>query len=130
MPSVLMEGINSMPLYWKAWVYWMMLLNTASVVFCWKHVEARFVLGAWIPNGIFMTLLAEQVDYTRILGLSHVIFWTPLVIYLLMRRTKFDWATGYGLWLYILILTNSASLAIDYVDVIRYIAGDRDVVTF
>lgn len=130
MPTVLMDGINSMPLFWKAWIYWMMLLNSASIVFCWKKVEARFVLGAWIPNGIFMALLAEQVGYTRILGISHAIFWTPLVILLLRRRTKFDWATGYGLWLYTLILTNSLSLIIDYVDVIRFIAGDRDAVTF
>ncbi|MCH7960337.1 MAG: hypothetical protein IID08_09405 [Candidatus Hydrogenedentes bacterium] len=130
MPSVLTEGILSMPIGWMLWVMWMMALNTASMIFCWKKIEARFVLAAWIPNGIFMTLLAEQMGYTRILGLSHVIFWTPLVIYLFTRRKNFEWSTTYGKWLYILLVTNVASLVIDYIDVIRYIAGDRDTVTF
>ena len=130
MPSVLIEGILSMPIGWMLWVMWMMALNTASIVFCWKKIEARFVLAAWIPNGIFMTLLAEQMGYTRILGLSHAIFWTPLVIYLFTRRKNFEWGTIYGKWLYILLVTNVASLVIDYIDVIRYIAGDRDMVTF
>ncbi|MCH7911234.1 MAG: hypothetical protein IIB38_16670 [Candidatus Hydrogenedentes bacterium] len=77
-----------------------------------------------------MTLLAEQMGYTRILGLSHAIFWTPLVIYLFTRRKNFEWDTIYGKWLYILLVTNVASLVIDYIDIIRYIAGDRDTVTF
>ena len=130
MPVVLIEGILSMPIGWMLWVMWMMALNTASMFFCLKNMEARFVLAAWIPNGIFMTLLAEYAGYTRILGLSHMIFWTPLVIYLFTRRKNFEWATIYGKWLYILLVTNVASLVIDYIDVIRYILGDRDTVTF
>ena len=130
MGGVLLAGIHQMTIGWQRWVMWMMARNTASLIFCWKNMEARFVLAAWIPNGIFMMLLAELVGYTRILGLSHAIFWTPLVIYLFLRRKNFDWSTIYGKWLYILLATNCASLIIDYIDVIRYIAGDRDPVLY
>ena len=130
MNGVLMEGIMSMPLVWKLWVFWMMTVNTASIVFCWKNIEARFILGVWIPNGIMMSFLAEQVGYVRLLGVSHIIWWTPLVAYLIMRRKHLEVGTIYGKWVYTVLITNAASLVVDYIDVIRYLAGERGEVTF
>ena len=125
MQGVLMEGIMSMPLGWQAWVFWMMIVNTASIFFL-KHTEARICLAVWIPNGITMMLLAEQMGYVRLLGLSHIVWWTPLVIYLFMRRKEIDLKTPVGKWLVALLVTISLSLVIDYIDVARYIAGDRE----
>lgn len=112
------------PLWLKAWVGWMMIMNSACLIFL-KNREARWVLAAWIANIIFMTILAEQIGYVRLLGLSHVIFWTPLMVYLLLRRSTFDLSALYGRWLAILIATNCISLIIDYVDVARYFFGDK-----
>jgi hypothetical protein len=41
------------------------------------------------------------------------------------RRSDFDSTTWFGWWVYVLMLTNTVSLVIDYVDVIRYALGDR-----
>ena len=125
MQGVLMDGIMSMPLGWQAWVFWMMMVNTASLFFL-KHKEARFCLAVWIPNAITMTLLAEQIGYVRLLGISHIVWWTPLIIYLFLRRKQFDLKTVAGKWVVVMLITNSVSLAIDYVDVARYIAGNRE----
>ena len=125
MQGVLMDGIMSMPLGWQAWVFWMMIVNSASLFFL-KHMEARFCLAVWIPNGITMMLFAERFGFVRFLGISHIIWWTPLIIYLFLRRKQFDLKTLAGKWVVVMLITNSVSLAIDYVDVVRYMAGDRE----
>lgn len=125
MQGVLMDGIMSMPLGWQAWVFWMMIVNSASLFFL-KHMEARFCLAVWIPNGITMMLLAEQMGYVRLLGISHIVWWTPLIIYLFLRRKQFDLKTLAGKWIVVMLITNSLSLVVDYTDVARYIAGDRE----
>lgn len=124
MDNVFMDGLMQQPTWLKIWVGWMIVVNTASLAFL-KHTEARVVLGVWIANGITMTLLAEAMGYTRLLGLSHVIWWTPLIVYLWTRRDRFDPKALFTRWVYVLILTNTISLVVDYIDVIRYILGDR-----
>ena len=55
MQGVLMEGILSMLLGWQAWVFWMMIVNTAATFFL-MHKEGRIWLAVWIPIGITVFL--------------------------------------------------------------------------
>ena len=123
----LMNFILAEPLPLRAWVFILMIMNTLSILFL-KRVEARWVLAAWIPNGIFMSFLLTQFGYTRMLGLSHVVFWTPLLIYLWVRRDQWDVSGSLaGKWLVGLFTVNLISLVVDYIDVIRYLMGDQAV---
>lgn len=115
----LLEGILDQPAWLLAWIGWMVAVNTACLFFL-KRIEARWVLAAWIANAVFMTALCELNGYNRLLGLSHLVFWTPLVIYLFRRRAGFGDLGLAGGWLWTVILTNSASLVVDVIDVIRY----------
>ena len=117
-----MGKILSEPLWLQAWVGWMMLINTAALLF-WQHKQAKIVMAAWVGNLITMTVLFEIFGYVRLLGISHVIWWTPLVIYLFSYRRSFPTGTV-ATWLWILMCTNMASLLIDYMDVARYFMGD------
>lgn len=119
----LMGKIMEEPLWLQAWVFWMTIINTASIAFV-RHAGGRVALGAWIGNLIFMTLLFETAGYVRLLGLSHVIFWTPLVIYLFVSRANIANQGIYSYWALILGITNSVSLVIDYIDVVRWLIGD------
>lgn len=119
-----MRHILNQEAWLVAWVFWMIVLNTASLLFAWRHREARWVLLAWIVNGPLMSYLFQTYGFVRLLGLSHVIVWTPLLLYLWPRWGGFEPRTPFGAWARVLVLTNTASLVIDYVDVIRYFAGD------
>jgi hypothetical protein len=119
----MMLHVMQEPLWLQAWVGWMMLVNTASLLFL-KQRAARWVLAAWIGNIITMSVLYEMAGYVRLLGLSHVIWWTPLAIYLWRQRVQFAVANAYGYWGRVLLATIVASLIIDYIDVIRYFMGD------
>lgn len=120
----MIEFIRQEPLWLQAWILWMVLVNTASVVFV-RRDEARWVLTCWLGNVLTMSALFAQVGYVRLLGLAHVVWWTPLVVYLWRRRGSFPGATPFGVWVRLLLATNAASLVIDYADVARYLLGDR-----
>ena len=120
---VLMEKIMEEPMWLQAWVFWMMIVNTASILFV-KHMAARVTLGCWLGNIVFMSILLEYTGYTRLLGLSHVVFWTPLIAYLIWTWANIKDNGLYTRWVQVLIATNTISLVIDYIDVIRWAIGD------
>ena len=119
-----LSRILAEPLWLVIWVGWLGSVNLASLLFL-RHVEARWVLAAFACNLVFMTWLFGETGYNRLLGLSHVIFWTPLLIYLYRRRERIPTGGAFAGWVWVLIATNAVSLLIDYVDVARYLAGDR-----
>ncbi len=102
---------------------WLAVINSLSLLFVLRSWEARFVFLAWVINAFLMTTLFDLYGFTRILGLSHVVAWSLLVDYLWRRRKKFSPRTAFGLWAWTLLLSNSASLVIDYADVVRFILG-------
>ena len=55
-----------------------------------------------------------------------MVAWTPLVVYLLARRSSWRVAdTWAGKWIVAAVAVLLVSLAFDYVDVIRWLLGDR-----
>ncbi len=118
------EQLAQEALWLQLWVGWLVVANLAALIFVVKSVEARWVVGLFILNALFMQWLYSQVGYVRLLGLSHVIFWTPLLIYLWKRRKFTYLSTWTGKYLYLVFITDGISLLVDYVDVARYLLGD------
>ena len=119
---VLIENILQEPLWFLFWCAWLGLVNMAAVWFL-RHKPARWVLAAFVSSLVFMWTLAEINGYNPLLGISHVIFWTPLLVYLYRRRASLDRATWVGRWLLALFVSDGVSLVFDYVEVVRYFAG-------
>ncbi|MEO1241099.1 MAG: hypothetical protein AAFX54_04260 [Pseudomonadota bacterium] len=113
------------PLWLQAWVGWMVLVNFVGGLVFIRRAEAKWVLGAIISAGLLMELLYSQFGYQRILGLAHVVFWTPLLVYLWGRCSAWNISRLSGKWLAVVFVTNLTSLIIDYVDVARYLSGER-----
>lgn len=121
----MLEHILREPLWLQAWIFWLILVNSAALFFL-RHREARWVLIAWALNVVTMETLVRTTGYNRFLGISHVVWWTPLLITLWRQRGWWPGVkTAAGRWVRILVATNLASLVIDYVDVVRYLLGDR-----
>ncbi len=119
------EAIAQQPLWLQIWVYWMVIMNLAGILFVVGRVEARWVVGAFLVNSLFMSWLNDTQGYTRLLGLSHVVFWTPLAVYLFRRLPSIETRTPFGMWLRVLLITIVLSLVVDYIDVVRYLLGER-----
>ena len=119
-----MDGLMAAPLWVQFWVLWLIIANSVSFLFL-KHSEGKVVAVVWVLNGISMMAAAELLGYNRLLGAVHVVWWTPLMVYLYRRKSELDTSTWFGRWVVVLLFTNTTSLIIDYIDVVRYALGDR-----
>ena len=118
--------INAGPAWVAIWVNVMGAILLLSIPFSFIRLSARWVLLAVIAGGTATVALYSQFGYERILGLGHVVFWTPALLYLLSIRK--GWRvreTITGKWIALAALTMAVSLAFDYTDVARWLLGDR-----
>jgi hypothetical protein len=122
------EAIAQQPMCVQWWLY---VLIAGSLIaplglLIWRQTRIAGVatIVASLVGGFGVQMMFDRMGYVKLLGLPHIIFWTPLAIYLvtLLRR---DLPT-HARWLVLLILaTILISLAFDYTDVIRYLLGNR-----
>ena len=121
--QALRAGVEASPLWVQIWVNFMgVVVFWLPIVFAYKRVEARWTFLATLGAFIVMLFLVAKLGYGRHLGLGHVIFWTPLAVYLWRRKDQWNVAGSWsGKWLAVLFVTISLSLVIDYVDVARYL---------
>lgn len=119
----LIQELSNQPAPLSYWLNWMGLMNLLVPVFFLRRFEARIIIAAFLLNAAFMALLYEQMGYGKHLGLAHVVFWTPLVLWLTARFDTIRAAAGvYPVYIAALVVTNTISLAIDYIDVIKAFA--------
>ena len=118
------KGLMRMPIYWQQWLKLLIAVNLIIPLFYIQRIEAQVVLTAFAASMILMTILTGLSGFTRLLGLGHF-FWFPLLYFLWLRLDQIPSDDFFGFWIRSLIAINAASLVIDTVDVVRYIAGDR-----
>ena len=87
--------------------------------------EGKVILASSIVLSILMLLWHAQVGYTRMLGLPHILIWTPLLGYLYSRRKHLASLLRVRWMTMALVSTIVVSLAFDSANVIRYILGER-----
>ena len=97
----------------KLWLAWMFAVNLCSVFYL-RQVAARWVLAATVANVVSMQLLLRFYGTGHHLSLPHVLFWTPLLIYLFLQRKSLLARSAFGLWCVLLFLTDGVSLVLDY----------------
>ena len=119
------RGMMRMPLHWQLWLLPLVTANAVAPLFFLRHVEAQVVLVTILASMALMTFLTGRFGFTRILGLRHIL-WVPLLPFLFTRLSDIPATDAFGVWIRTLIVLNSLSLVIDTVDVIRYMAGDRE----
>ncbi|MFV2052225.1 hypothetical protein [Aliiroseovarius sp. YM-037] len=122
------DALATQPEMIQLWVMWLALVMVAVplllMIFKPSRMTGLILLIVNILTGVAMNAVYGQVGLTRILGAVHIVFWVPLLIWLI-PRDRVDWPTLPVAALWILIATLGVSLAFDVVDVIRYVFGDR-----
>lgn len=116
-----------------AWVaIWINILLLGAMIlpltlFFWKstRLTALFSLVAGIISVGGIMFLYQQLGYVKLLGLAHIVAWTPLAIYLWFKMRSPDVPRTPRVIMGVVFATITVSLVFDYVDAVRYIAGDR-----
>jgi hypothetical protein len=112
------------------WLYWMSfaIIVTPLVLVFSKATrrDAVIVLLTNIAMLVGMGWIYEQMGYVRLMGIVHVILWTPLFVYLFLRAKNGEMPLLCRLIIWMFVATLAVSLVFDYTDVARYLLGERD----
>lgn len=134
-PNNLNQAIATEPMWLQAWVMVLVATNFAALLFAvgrenarWRvRAEALAIVCAFVASAAFMGWLYERVGYVRLLGLAHLLCWGPVWIWIFRRRRAIGTRTVFGKYVRLYLAIAGASLAIDALDVIRYLAGDGEL---
>ena len=98
------EAIAQQPMWIGLWLNWLFfsafVLPLALLIWRQSRLFSVLTIRAGILGGASVYWLYDQFGYVKLLGLLHVVFWTPLIRILV-------------------------SLTFDYEDVIRYVLVNR-----
>lgn len=118
--------IATAPRWVQYWLTFMGLVLMLAFPFAFVRVEARWAALVVLLTLPAMVALHSAIGFVRLLGIVHVILWTPFVIYLWRRRSQWRVKeTISGKWIALLFATMIISLVFDYSDVVRWLLGDR-----
>jgi hypothetical protein len=123
------QAVELLPLWVRVWL-WIFVFGAGVlplVLLVWQQSRKAAVvtLLADVAAGISVSWLFGQLGYVKLLGLPHLIFWTPLVWFLLREVRRADMPLWPRRILWAVIAAFVVSLAFDYVDVARYVLGER-----
>lgn len=113
----------------RLWVLWLTIIMLAApvVLLLFRGTRRDGVVGLAAAFAVMISMqwLYTQVGFVRLLGLPHVLIWTPLAIYLLVRLRTGRMPAPARAVTWVFLLSILVSLAFDYVDVIRWLLGER-----
>ncbi len=125
----LQEAIAQQPAWIGYWLKWLLfgafILPLALLFWRQSRVAGIVAVAASLTGALGTNWLYNQMGYVKLLGLAHIIVWTPLAIYLVYQIRRADmpkwprWIIG------VVLVSILTSLAFDYTDVLRYLLGER-----
>ena len=111
------------------WLYWMsfaIIVTPLVLVFSKAtRLDAAIVLLTNIAMLVGMSWIYDLMGYVRLMGIVHVVLWTPLFVYLFLRAKKGKMPLLCRLVIWMFAATLAVSLVFDYTDAVRYLLGER-----
>lgn len=120
------------PTWLISYLYVLVAANLGAVFFIAKRTEngwrpryeALAIIVAFLLAGQFMDYLYAQYGYVRLLGLAHIVFWTPVYAWIFMHRKDYDTTPYFAKFVLFYLVMAGISLTIDVIDVARYLLGE------
>ena len=120
------RAMFSLPMPWPVFIALLMAVNMVGPLFFLDTLEGKVVLGSIMLGATVMTELFRRKGFVRLLGIGHLP-WVAMVPWLWIRLGEAPPGSAFAVWLTSVIVLNSISLAIDFVDVARYLRGEREL---
>lgn len=125
----LAEAIAQQPQWVQYWLYVLIfgivVLPLSLLIWKQTRLTAIITVAASVIAGLGVSWLYDRLGYVKLLGLPHIILWTPLVIYLFGQIKRQDMPIWPKRILMAVLAVFVVSLVFDYVDVARYVLGER-----
>jgi hypothetical protein len=123
------------PAWLRGWILVLVATHFTAVLFLVRRENGRLgiraeplaILLSFFFAALFMNWLYAKVGYVRLLGLAHLVFWGPVWVWIASRRRALGTATWLGRYVHVYLGVAGLSLLIDAVDLVRYLAGDGEL---
>ena len=122
-----MIKMYQVPVGWRIWLATLMAANMVAPLFFINRIEAQAAFVAINVGAFTGAFLYKKQGFTRLLGAMHWP-WIFLLPFLWGRLDVVSAGEPFGIWLRIVLVLNVLSLILDAVDVLKYVAGDREPV--
>lgn len=117
------KKIFGMKFPWNLWVGLMATVNMVGGLVFIRTMEGQLALACLMFSFLIMWGIYVKKGFVRLLGMGHLIAWTPQIAW--YAQVVESTAGLFQYWLIAVIVVNGLSLVIDFVDVVRYSLGDR-----
>ncbi len=117
------QQITSLPRPVQNWMLWLNVVFLTGLLFVSNHEGVRWVIAAYV---VCFPVAVPFYIYTRDIAMSgvpHILFWTPLLIYLPVKAAEdpnFSLLSLYGVWTVLLLLSIAISVAFDVRAVLKH----------
>lgn len=127
------EAVATLPDALRLWVLWLTVAMAATplLLLIWRETRrlGAVIAAANVLVAVAMHALHAQIGFVRLLGLPHVAVWTPLLWLCVARLRRGVAAPVPRGALAVFAASIAVSLVFDYVDVARWLAGERAPMT-
>ena len=124
------EALAQQPQWVQIWSFWIMAIVFAAAIVSLIQRGARRLGVAILALTALTSALSYwiflELGFVRLIGLGHLVFWTPLVVILWRALRSPALPPTPARWLlWACLATLTVSLGFDLVDTIRYLMGER-----
>jgi len=114
--------VAALPQWVQLWMNWMtVVLGLGGLIAAIFKVEARWLLLSLLLTIPATMVLGVYVGWNGLWGITHLIFWTPVAIYMARRFSQIEVKSIYGVWYVLALATLWISLVFDAKDVGAYL---------
>ena len=119
------KQIFTMPFPWNLWVGLLAAVNMVGGLVYIHTFEGQLALVCLMLAFIIMWGIYVKKGFVRLLGLGHLVAWTPLMVWYSQVIFRGGAEGAFKYWLISVMAVNGISLIIDFVEVVRYSLGER-----
>ena len=115
--------IFGMKFPWNFWAGLLALVNLGGGIIFFQTAEGKLALICMMAAFLIMWAIYVKKGFVRLLGLGHLIAWTPqMAFYSQSVQVTAGW---FQYWIASVLVLNGISMVIDLADVVRYSLGAR-----
>lgn len=123
------EAMALQPMWVQIWLNVLLLgvfvLPLGFLFWRQSRIAGVVTIAASLIAAFAIMWMYDQLGYVKLLGLPHVILWTPVALYLWRQIRRADMPAWPRRLMSISLAIMAISLAFDYVDVARWVLGER-----
>ena len=123
------EAMALQPQWVVIWVYVLVAgaFVAPVVLLIWKASRKAGIITliASLLAGFGVQMMFDAMGYVKLLGLPHLILWVPIVVFLMAQQARGDMTNWPRRIIWFIIAIICISLVFDFIDVARWILGER-----